>query len=127
LSQGIGIALPEFTINFGDTKRRRKDSTTQQIKQEIYDAIVAQTPPDYKIPWIKIIKYSEIEKNIWLPAYYNTGGQLHKLSDYVKGSSERSLDTILKTFKSIVETGKTATFDGAFFNDTARAVIKELL
>ena len=112
------------------SKIQKISAETQAIKQEIYEAIVAQTPADPgdgKGFRFIFIKFSELEDSIWLPAYYMTGKQLQILSDYVMGKSERSLETIANTFKSIVETGASSAFKGVMFNKTARAVIRSLL
>lgn len=100
---------------------------TQQIKQEIYEAIKAQTPPDDTTPWYKIIQLKKLERGILLAAYYNTGGQLRRISDYVIEDPERSLDTILHTFQSIVKVGRAPAFPQTMFNDNARSAIQSLL
>ena len=111
-------------------KIQKISEETQAIKKEIYDAFIAQTPPEPSsskgLCWI-VIKLHEFEDNIWLPEYYFTGKQLRKLSDYVMGKSARSLETILNTFRSIAETGASPVFKGVMFNRTTRAVIRSLL
>jgi hypothetical protein len=108
-------------------KIKKLSAETQSVKREIYDAIVAQSPPDWGKTWFKIIKFSELENSILSPAYYNTGSQLCKLSAYVTEKSERSLETILNTFTSVVNDGKAPAFKDVLFNKTTRAVIAALI
>ena len=109
------------------SKVERISAETQTVKQEIYDVIKAQIPPDDTTPWHKIIRYKQLERGILSAAYYNTGSQLRTISDYVMGNSERSLEAILNTFKSIVKVGRADVFPKTMFNDTTRNIIQALL
>ena len=109
-------------------KTKKISAETQAVKQELHTAIVSQIPlEDTVIPWFKIIQYSQLERGILCAAYYNTGSQLRKLSDYVVESSERSLESILKTFQSVVRFGRADAFPKVMFNDATRNIIQALL
>ena len=98
---------------------------TQVVKQDIADTLTAQAPPKRGICFT--IMLSELENGILSAAYYNTGHQLQTLADYATASKERSLPTILKAYKSVADTGKSAGIpDITLFNRKTRSILDDL-
>ena len=108
------------------TKIQKISAESQAVKRDIQSAIAAQMPPDETRPWHKIIQLGQLERGIMCAAYYNTAAQLRTLSEYAT-QDERSLESILKVFESIVKVGRTTALPKTMFNDTARNIVQSIL
>lgn len=99
---------------------------TRQIKVKIANKIKEARPAPRGL-WFTIT-IRQIAENDFILAvdYYNTHRQLTYLADYVE-NTDRSLETIFNTFKTVVETGRASPFKGILFNKETRTLLRGLL
>lgn len=99
---------------------------TRAAKATIAHTIRVARPPSPGLWFIISILQIAENDNIWAPQYYDTHRQLSYLADYAE-NADRSLETILRTFKAVVDTGRAAPFKNVLFNKEARALLRSLL